>query len=316
MSKTETHIVLTSGDRLDHYLAEQGICTSRSEAQKLIKDGFVNINGSKEKPSYKVHENDQIIIEFPPLKPTELKPHKVDFEILHEDEDILVLNKPVNLVVHPGAGNYETSLVHGLLYHCKDLSGIGGVERPGIVHRLDKGTSGVMVVAKNDRAHHSLSDQFKNHEVEKEYRALCLGQIQLKQQTLVSLMKRSETNRKKFIINQKKGKEAITHITVLETSDRVSYVSVKIDTGRTHQIRVHLHSINHPIMGDEVYGGTKKLSKFADEEKDFISKLEGPLLHALQLGFTHPLTRKKMSFKASLPEKFQQALNVFFEINE
>jgi 23S rRNA pseudouridine1911/1915/1917 synthase len=312
MSKTVSHLVENAGDRLDHYLAEQGVCTSRSEAGKLIKDGFVQVQGRvQQKSSYKVCTDDNIVIVFPPIKPTELKPHKVDFAILYEDKDILVLNKPANLVVHPGAGNYETSLVHGLLHHCHDLSGIGGVERPGIVHRLDKGTSGVMVVAKHDRAHQNLSDQFKDHEVDKEYWALCIGSISSPKQTLKTLVKRSETNRKKFIVNQKKGKEAISHISILKKNERVTLTQIKIDTGRTHQIRVHMNHLGHAILGDEVYGGTKKLKLFDEEEKQFVRDLGHPLLHAKKLSFTHPISGKKESFETDLPDDFIESLQKF-----
>lgn len=307
----KSHVVDQSGDRLDHYLAQMDLCTSRSEAGKLIKDGYVLVNDKVHKPSYKVQEGDQIVVDKPPLKPTELTPKKIDFEILYEDKDILVLNKPAGLVVHPGAGNYDESLVHGLLHHCQDLSGIGGVERPGIVHRLDKGTTGVMVVAKNDSAHQNLSDQFKDKKVKKVYVALCRGSIAKLEQTLVNLMKRAETNRKKFVVNKKKGKEAITHVRVLKKNNRVSYVSVTIETGRTHQIRVHLSYMGHPILGDEVYGGTKKLHPFDEDEKKFIRDLRHPLLHSRLLEFSHPRTDKKMSFETEPPSDFNQALKTF-----
>ncbi|MBU0506849.1 MAG: RluA family pseudouridine synthase, partial [bacterium] len=274
--------------------------------------GFVSVNGQSQiKTSYKVCVDDKLTIEFPAMKPTELTPHEVDFEILYEDKDLLVLNKPANLIVHPGAGNYETSLVHGLLHHCKDLSGIGGVERPGIVHRLDKGTSGVMVVAKHDRAHQILSEQFKNHEVEKKYWALCLGSVSSPKQTLRTLIKRSETNRKKFIVNLKRGKEAVSHISILRKNERVTLTEIKIDTGRTHQIRVHMSHLGHSILGDEVYGGTKKLANFNEEEKQYIRDLGHPLLHAKKLSFTHPISGDRKSFETDLPIDFNKALKKF-----
>ena len=305
------HQVEIPGDRLDHYLAANNLCTSRSEATKLIRDGYVTVNGKAQKTSYVVNEEDSIVVDSPPLKPTELTPKKVDFEIIFEDKDILVINKPCGLVVHPGAGNYDISLVHGLLHHCKDLSGIGGVERPGIVHRLDKGTSGVIVVAKNDRAHQHLSEQFQNKTVEKEYEALCLGEVEKKEQRLVHLMKRSETNRKKFIVNQKKGKEAISNVSVQKKNSRVSYVSVKIETGRTHQIRVHLSFIGHPIIGDELYGGTKKLKGLNEEQRDYVKSINHPLLHAKKIKFTHPKTNEEMTFSSERPKDFTEALYYF-----
>jgi 23S rRNA pseudouridine1911/1915/1917 synthase len=242
----------------------------------------------------------------------DLTPKALDFEVFFEDKDLLVLNKPAGLVVHPGAGNYDLSLVHGLLHRCKDeLSGIGGVERPGIVHRLDKGTSGVMVVAKSDLAHQELSRQFQNHEVIKIYKALVIGEITKSQQTLIDLMKRSELNRKKFVVNKKKGKQAITHVSVLRSTERVSFVSVRIETGRTHQIRVHLNHIGHPILGDETYGGTKKLARFSEDEKSFVRDLNRPLLHAHSLCFKHPKTKKELTFEAPLPPEFEEALRRF-----
>lgn len=307
--KTIEHRVEKPGQRLDKYLAEIQIATSRSEALKWIEDGFVQINKKIPKPSYKVQIDDQILIHKPSIKTLDLTPKAVAFDVLFEDQDILVLNKPAGIAVHPGAGNYDYSLVHGLLYHCQgELSGIGGVERPGIVHRLDKGTSGVMVVAKSDMAHKSLTEQFQNRVVDKEYLALSLGCVQKDEQTLDHLMKRAEINRKKFVVNQKKGKRAITHLKVLQKNKRASFLAVKIDTGRTHQIRVHLSFIGHPIFGDETYGGTKKLHAFSEEEKSFIRGLGRPLLHSYRLSFFHPKTKAKMSFQAELGDDFKKAL--------
>jgi 23S rRNA pseudouridine1911/1915/1917 synthase len=306
------HTSSTSADRLDKYLVAQGLATSRSEAQRWIEDGFVLLNGASAKASHAIKPGDALEIRKPGLKTLDLTPKKIDFTVLFEDEDVLVLDKPAGLVVHPGAGNYDESLVHGLLHHCEGgLSGIGGVERPGIVHRLDKGTSGVMVVAKSDFAHRDLSNQFQNHEIEKEYRALVVGRVEKTEQTLVHLMKRAEFNRKKFVVNQKKGKKAVTHVTVLNQNPRVSLVSVKIETGRTHQIRVHMSHIGHPVLGDETYGGTKKLHAFDEDEKKYVRDLKRPLLHSHELAFRHPRTGKKMSFRAALPQEFQDALEKF-----
>lgn len=312
MSNVVMSKVAQDYDRLDRCLVALNLATSRSEAARWIGEGRVKINSVVEtKPSHTIKIGDQILIDKPALKISEIIPKNIDFEILHEDNDVVVVNKPAGLTVHPGAGNYDESLVHGLLYRCKNLSGIGGVERPGIVHRLDKGTSGVMVIAKNDKAHQNLSFQFQNRDVEKEYLALALGEIEKAEQTLVNLMKRSEMNRKKFIVNQTKGKEAITHIRVLEKNERVSYVSVKIDTGRTHQIRVHLNFIKHPILGDETYGGTKKLHLFDEGEKVFVRELNRPLLHAHRLSFMHPVRKKKMEFIVPISADFQKALKIF-----
>lgn len=311
--KNTVHTVIETGERLDKYLAAQNLATSRSEASQWIRDGRVMVNHRIEKASYTVQLNDQIQINKPDLRSTNLKPHPVPFDVVYEDEFLLILNKPAGVVVHPAPGNYETSLVHGLLYHCREgLSGIGGVERPGIVHRLDKGTSGLMVVAKTDVAHQKLTQQFQNRTIQKEYRALALFSIEKQEQTLVNLMKRSETNRKKFVVNQKSGKTAITYISVLQKNAKCSYVSVKIETGRTHQIRVHLRSINHPIMGDELYGGTQKLHGFSPEDVQWIRDLHRPLLHSHRLAFTHPILQKELDFTQPIPDDFTQALQKFF----
>lgn len=307
------HQVKTSGERLDKYLSEMGIATSRSEAARWIEDGFVEISGKVvRKSSQQVHAGEELLVRKPAIKIMDLTPKALDFEVFFEDKDLLVLNKPAGLVVHPGAGNYDLSLVHGLLHRCKDeLSGIGGVERPGIVHRLDKGTSGVMVVAKSDFAHQDLSRQFQNHEVVKTYKALVLGEVTKSEQTLIHLMKRSELNRKKFVVNQKKGKQAITHVSVLRRTERVSFVSVRIETGRTHQIRVHLSHIGYPILGDETYGGTKKLARFSEDEKTFVRDLNRPLLHSFSLCFKHPKTKQELTFEAPLSLDFEEALRRF-----
>ena len=313
------HLVKIPGQRLDKYLAEAKIATSRSEAAKWIKEGFVLVNGQVEKSSYVVKDSDKLVVTKPSLKTRDLFPKKIDFEIVYEDDDLLVINKPAGLVVHPGAGNYDDSLVHGLLYHLQvgahchvPLSRLGGEDRPGIVHRLDKGTSGLIVVAKTDETHQNLSEQFQKHLVEKEYCALVLGRLERDEQTLVTLIKRSEMNRKKFVVNQKKGKEAITHIKVLQKNEKASFVAVRIETGRTHQIRVHLNFLKHPIMGDETYGGTKKLKIFSEDEKRFIQNLGRPLLHSRFLSFFHPKTKKRVSFVAEIGEDFEKALKIFF----
>ena len=307
-----THTVQTPAERLDKYLAAQNLATSRSEATQWISEGRVLVNGKAAKAATPLKGGETLEIQKPDLRPLALTAHAVDFAVVYEDEHLLVINKPAGLVVHPGAGHYETSLVHGLLHHCQDsLSGIGGVERPGIVHRLDKGTSGLMVVAKTDVAHQNLTQQFQNRQVQKEYRAITLGSIAKTEQTLIDLMKRSDTNRKKFVVNQKKGKQAITHVRVLKKNEKFSFVSVKIETGRTHQIRVHLRSINHPIVGDELYGGTQKLSAYTLDAQQRIKALGHPLLHSQQLQFAHPLTGKSFAFVVEPPEDFLAFLTQF-----
>jgi 23S rRNA pseudouridine1911/1915/1917 synthase len=305
------HTVTNGGDRLDHYVTAQNLCISRSESAMLIKAKNILVNGKPAKPSHKIQEGDEISINKPPAKSSELKPKEIDFEVLFEDADVLVLNKPSGLVVHPGAGNYEETLVHGLLYHCKDLSGIGGVERPGIVHRLDKGTSGVMVIAKNDKAHLNLSAQFQDKKIYKEYLAVCMGEVEKPELRLVHLMKRAEINRKKFVVNLKKGKEAITNVFVIDKNKRASLVKVNIETGRTHQIRVHMSYIGHPIMGDGMYGGTKRIKGFKEDEQEYIIEIGHQLLHSHIIKFTHPSSGELLEFKAKLPADFYEAAMKF-----
>lgn len=306
------HKVECAGERLDKYLVEQRLATSRSEAGHWIADGFVRVGDEIKKASYPVRAGDVIEIHKPSLKILDLTPQKIDFQILHEDEHLLVLNKPAGLVVHPGAGHYDTSLVHGLLHHCAGkLSGIGGVERPGIVHRLDKGTSGLMVVAKTDVAHRKLTEMFQGRQVKKEYLALVLGCFSKEELHLDNLIKRSETNRKKFVVNQKKGKRAISHVFVEQKNSRVSLVRVNIETGRTHQVRVHMSFAGHPILGDETYGGTKKLHAFSEDEKKFIRDLDRPLLHSAKLEFVHPVTAKILKFSVEVDAAFHQAMDLF-----
>lgn len=306
-------VISESGERLDQFLAQGQHCTSRSEAIKWIKDGFVLVNKAKAKPSHKLKEGDQIQITPPKVKPSELTPQKIDFPILFEDKDLLVLDKPAGLVVHPGAGNYELSLVHGLLHHCQDLSGIGGVERPGIVHRLDKGTSGLMVVAKTDKAHVHLSQQFQDKTVQKTYLALAYGSFEQDEMRIENLIKRSEMNRKKFVVNQKKGKIAISQVRCLRRSKLVSLLNVQIHTGRTHQIRVHLTHLGHPVLGDDLYGGTKKLRQFSDDQSQYVKNIGHQLLHAAHLSFEHPCFGELLSFQAEPPEDFKNAYEYFFE---
>lgn len=305
------HVAEFSTERLDVYLVKKQLATSRSEAAFFISNGHAKVNQQVVKPSYRVQEGDQIEVIPPPVKPSQLVPHHIDFDILHEDKHIIVLNKPAGLVVHPGAGNYDTSLVHGLLHHCQDLAGVGGVERPGIVHRLDKGTSGVMIVAKNNQAHQNLTAQFQDRTIKKEYKAIVAGELPFQESRLENLMKRAEMHRKKFVVNEKKGKIAITLVSCLAKNAKASYVAVSLETGRTHQIRVHLSYLHHPILGDELYGGTKKLKLFSDAEKTWIQNLGRPLLHSHQIGFLHPHTRKRLEFEAPLPPEFLVALEKF-----
>ncbi len=286
-----------NNQRLDTFVASLDMHFTRSMAQKLIKNEKILVNNSKQKESYKVKENDEIKIIIEPPKETDIKAENIDLDIVYEDDYLLVVNKPKGMVVHPGSGNYEGTLVNAILHHCKGrLSGIGGEIRPGIVHRLDKDTSGLIIVAKCDEAHVNLSNQIKEHKVTKIYTALVKGNIAENTATINMPIGRSKLDRKKMEARAD-GKEAITHIQVIKRYGNYTLLKVKIDTGRTHQIRVHLSKIGHPVVGDEVYSNGK--NEFG---------VSGQMLHSTILEFVHPITNKKMHFEAKLPEYFQNVL--------
>ena len=285
------------GQRIDSYISKIDDDLSRVAVQRLIEEEKILLNGKKVKPSYKVVENDKIEVEEEKPKEVELKAQELPLEILYEDNDIIVVNKPKGMVVHPGNGNPDGTLVNALMAHCKDsLSGIGGEIRPGIVHRLDKDTSGVIIAAKNDKAHITLSNQIKNHEVKKTYIALVRGIVKENHATINMPIGRSKKDRKKMAV-EKDGKEAITHFKVLKRfpEDNVTLLEINIETGRTHQIRVHLSHIGYPIIGDEVYSNGK--NKWG---------IKGQALHAKSLEFKHPITGKEMKIEAKLPEYFKE----------
>ena len=265
-----------SGKRLDAFLKEAIDDASRNFLQGLISQGAVLVNDKTAKANYKVKENDMIFITMPDPVDVEIKPQKMDLDIVYEDEDVLVVNKPAGLVVHPAHGHYDDTLVNGLLAHCKDLSGINGVMRPGIVHRIDKDTSGLLMVAKNDFAHNSLAEQLKVHSVERGYLALVQGVIAEPAGLVDAPIGRHPLERKKMAVNLS-GKEARTNYFVKERFDKYTLIECRLETGRTHQIRVHLSYIGHPLVGDELYGSRKNNLGFA-----------GQALHAYLLGFIHP----------------------------
>lgn len=286
------------GKRIDAYVAEK-MDISRVNVQRLIEENKLLVNGKSVKPSYKVKLGDEISIEKEEPKEIEIKPENIPIPILYEDNDIIVVNKPKGMVVHPANGNWEGTLVNAIMAICKDsLSGIGGEIRPGIVHRLDKDTSGVIVIAKNDKAHINLSEQIKNHEVEKTYIALVRGIVKANEATIDMPIARSTSDRKKMAVSEK-GKKAVTHFKVLKRYSKYncSLLEVKIETGRTHQIRVHLAQIGYPIIGDSVY------SKGSN-----IWGIEGQCLHAISLKFHHPVTGKEMFIEAPLPEYFDNLI--------
>ena len=286
------------GKRLDAYISSANTDITRTSAQRLIEDGNILVNGKNVKVSYKIQENDKISVKIPKPKQIELKAQDIPIEIIYEDSDIIVVNKPKGMVVHPANGNPDGTLVNAIMAICKDsLSGIGGEIRPGIVHRIDKDTSGLLIVAKNDNAHVKMSEQIKNHEVKKTYIALVRGVFKENEATIDMPIGRSTSDRKKMAIN-KNGKNAITHIKVLKRFDKYTLLQVNIETGRTHQIRVHLSHIGYPIVGDYTYSNGKN-------EFDVI----GQCLHAQKLEFKHPITQKDMCLEAELPQYFKDILD-------
>ena len=283
--------------RLDAYIASKQTDLSRSNIQKLIENGEILVNNSKKKMSYKVQEGDVVQINVPEAREANIKPENIPIDIVYQDNDIIVVNKPKGLVVHPANGNPDGTLVNAIMAICKDgLSGIGGELRPGIVHRLDKDTSGLLIVAKNDKAHRIMSEQIKNRKVRKIYIALVKGVVAEKEATIDMPIGRSTKDRKKMAV-RKDGKEAVTHFKVLKRYQNYTLLEVKIDTGRTHQIRVHMAEIGHPVVGDEVYSNGKN---------EF--NIHGQMLHSTSLDFTHPTTGKKLHFEAPLPKYFEEVL--------
>jgi len=286
------------GERIDKYLSNVIEGKSRSFLKGLIDNGSVTVNGKIKKGSYKLEANDNIIITMPEPIALDVLPENIDLDIVYEDEDLVVINKPKGMVVHPAPGVYTGTLVNGLLYHCKNLSGINGVIRPGIVHRIDKDTTGILVVAKNDDAHAFLSEQFKEHSIKREYYALVEGKFMKTEGSIDKPLGRHKRDRVKMAIVPD-GKRAVTHYEVLEQYDNgTSLVKCSLETGRTHQIRVHMASISHPLVGDTVYGFKKQRYK-----------LEGQVLHAKTLGFIHPTTKEYIEFDSELPDYYEDILN-------
>ncbi|WP_180994519.1 RluA family pseudouridine synthase [Clostridium sp. chh4-2] len=287
-----------AGTRIDRYLTQACGDISRSYLQKLLKSETVLVNQKAVKSNYKVVPGDIIDLEIPEAVEPEIEPEQMDLDIIYEDSDIILINKPKGMVVHPAAGHYSGTLVNGLMDHCRDnLSGINGVMRPGIVHRIDMDTTGVLIVCKNDMAHNSLADQLKEHSITRKYYAIVHGVIKEEEGTINAPIGRHPTERKKMSINYKNGRDAVTHYRVLKRFRQYTYVECQLETGRTHQIRVHMASIHHPLLGDQVYGPAK--CPF---------QLQGQTLHAGVLGIIHPRTGEYMEFKADLPEYFQNLL--------
>jgi 23S rRNA pseudouridine1911/1915/1917 synthase len=283
-----------SGLRLDQFLRAELPAHSRAFLQKLIEAGCVRLNGRASKSSQRVRAGDEITIEIPPPRPLAAQPEAIPLEVLYEDDDLIVVNKPAGMVTHPAAGNFSGTLVNALLHHCQNkLAGVGGVQRPGIVHRLDKGTSGCLVAAKTDAAHQNLVAQFQARRVTKIYRAVCRGRFARPAGKIETVIGRSERHRKKMSATARRGRPAWTEYRVLKQHADCALVEVTLHTGRTHQIRVHMAHIGHPLVGDAVYGKAK-------------TGVARPLLHAYKLGFTHPRTGKPMEFTAPMPEDLKR----------
>ncbi|SHH35344.1 23S rRNA pseudouridine1911/1915/1917 synthase [Caloranaerobacter azorensis DSM 13643] len=287
------------GERVDSYLAKKLEEVSRSYIKKLIKDGHIKVNNLQVKPKYVVNKGDVITVKLPEPEKLELIPQDLPIEIVYEDEDVAVVNKPRGMVVHPAPGNYSGTLVNALLYHLESLSTINGVVRPGIVHRIDKDTSGLLMIAKNDFAHIELSKQLKEHSITRIYYALVEGNIKVDNGTINAPIGRHPVDRKKMAVTDRNSKRAITHFKVLERFGQYTLIEAKLETGRTHQIRVHMSYIKHPLVGDLVYGSKKN---------EF--KQEGQLLHAKVIGFIHPRTKEYMEFDSQLPDYFKKVLDV------
>lgn len=287
-----------AGVRIDKFISENADGITRSATAKLIEDGNVTVDGKEISKNYKCKENDEITVFIPDAKPLEARAEKIPLDIAYEDSDLLVVNKPKGMVVHPAAGNYDGTLVNALLYHCDgSLSGINGVIRPGIVHRIDKDTSGLLIVAKNDFAHIHLAEQIKDHSFHRAYQAVVYGNIREDSGTVNQPIGRNPNDRKKMAVTLKNSKNATTHYEVINRFGDFTHIRCILETGRTHQIRVHMAYIGHPLAGDMVYG-----------PKKVIKSLEGQCLHAGEIGFVHPRTGQYMEFKSELPDYFKTFL--------
>jgi len=288
------------GMRLDRFLTEMDSEHTRSFLQKVITDGGVLVNDKPAKANYKLRLDDVVELDIPEPVELEVLPEDIPLDILYEDADVLIVNKPKGMVVHPAPGHTVGTLVNAVLYHCKDeLSGINGVIRPGIVHRIDMNTTGSLIVCKNDKAHQDIAEQIKVHSIHRVYRGIVIGRVSDDEGVIHAPIGRHPIDRKKMAINEKNGKDAITHYKVLQRFERYTYMEFVLETGRTHQIRVHMASIGHPLLGDEVYGPAK-----------CPYQLQGQTLHAMTIGFKHPSTGEYVEFSAPLPEYFQHLLEI------
>lgn len=285
-------------ERIDKCICTYMESLSRSYIQKIIKDGNVYVNDVSVKANYKVRVDDKVRFIIPDSVEPDIPAQDIPLDIIYEDVDVLVINKPKDMVVHPAPGHYEGTIVNAVMFHCKDaLSGINGVMRPGIVHRIDKDTTGSLIICKNDEAHNDIALQLKEHSINRRYRAIVWGRIKEDEGIIDAPIGRHPNDRKKMAINERNGKHAVTHYKVLERFDKFTYIECRLETGRTHQIRVHMTSLGHPLLGDEVYSNAKSPYK-----------VNGQTLHAMVLGFVHPSTKEYMEFEAPLPDYFEDIL--------
>ena len=296
---TLTTELCDEGLRLDRFLSEELEDHSRSFLQKLIKEGLVTVDGKPVKANYRLSAGQQVSVQVREPEEVNIEPQEMPLDILYEDGDVCIVNKPKGMVVHPAAGHYRDTLVNGIMYHCQDsLSGINGSLRPGIVHRIDKDTTGALIICKNDKAHSCIAEQLKEHSITRRYRAIIIGNLSEDEGTVDAPIGRHPTQRKKMAVNRNNGKRAVTHYRVLARFRGYTYIECRLETGRTHQIRVHMASIGHPLLGDTVYGPAKQA----------YPSLEGQTLHAMVIGFVHPTTGAYMEFEAPLPTYFAELL--------
>ena len=296
---TLTTELCDEGLRLDRFLSEELEDHSRSFLQKLIKEGLVTVDGKPVKANYRLSAGQQVSVQVREPEEVNIEPQEMPLDILYEDGDVCIVNKPKGMVVHPAAGHYRDTLVNGIMYHCQDsLSGINGSLRPGIVHRIDKDTTGALIICKNDKAHSCIAEQLKEHSITRRYRAIVIGNLSEDEGTVDAPIGRHPTQRKKMAVNRNNGKRAVTHYRVLARFRGYTYIECRLETGRTHQIRVHMASIGHPLLGDTVYGPAKQA----------YPSLEGQTLHAMVIGFVHPTTGAYMEFEAPLPAYFAELL--------
>ena len=287
-------------ERLDKWISIALPDLSRSYIQKCIKDNAVSVNGKPQKAGYRLRVDDEIVFAIPEAVEPDIEAENIPLDILYEDTDLLIVNKPKGMVVHPAPGHYSGTLVNAVMYHCKDcLSGINGCLRPGIVHRIDRDTTGSLIICKNDRAHNAIAAQLKEHSITRKYRAIVHGVIDQDTGTIQAAIGRDPKDRKKMAVNDINGKPAVTHYTVLQRFKEYTYIECRLETGRTHQIRVHMAHIGHPVLGDEVY--CRMHSPY---------RLDGQTLHAMVIGFIHPSTDEYVEVTASLPEYFERLLNI------